>query len=37
MSAGVGVHDIGLALSPTAYFAQFHLDCPRRCHGHGQP
>lgn len=23
MSAGVGVHDIGLALSPTAYFAQF--------------
>jgi phosphomannomutase/phosphoglucomutase len=26
MSAGVGVHDIGLALSPTAYFAQFEAD-----------
>ncbi len=28
MNAGCQVHDIGLALSPTAYFAQFHLDCP---------
>ena len=28
MSAGVKVLDIGLALSPTAYFAQFHLDAP---------
>jgi phosphomannomutase/phosphoglucomutase len=28
MAAGVRVHDIGLALSPTAYFAQFELDCP---------
>ena len=27
MNAGVTVHDIGLALSPMAYFAQFHLDC----------
>lgn len=27
MNAGVSVHDIGLALSPMAYFAQFHLDC----------
>ncbi|PHR63074.1 MAG: phosphomannomutase/phosphoglucomutase [Robiginitomaculum sp.] len=29
MSAGIEVHDIGLALSPTAYFAQFDLgiDC----------
>jgi len=27
MNAGVNVHDIGLALSPMAYFAQFHLDC----------
>jgi len=29
MSAGIKVHDIGLALSPTAYFAQFDLgvDC----------
>ena len=26
MEAGIMVHDIGLALSPTAYFAQFHLD-----------
>ena len=26
MSAGVDVHDIGLALSPMAYFAQFDLD-----------
>ena len=26
MSAGIKVHDIGLALSPTAYFAQFDLD-----------
>jgi len=28
MSAGCEVHDIGLALSPTAYFAQFDLDIP---------
>jgi phosphomannomutase/phosphoglucomutase len=28
MSAGCEVFDIGLALSPTAYFAQFALDCP---------
>lgn len=26
MEAGIQVHDIGLALSPMAYFAQFHLD-----------
>jgi phosphomannomutase/phosphoglucomutase len=28
MGAGVKVHDIGLALSPVAYFAQFALDVP---------
>jgi len=28
MNAGIEVLDIGLALSPTAYFAQFYLDCP---------
>src|SRR3981189_1503494 len=28
LSAGCEVHDIGLALSPVAYFAQFALDCP---------
>ncbi|MEM6649814.1 MAG: phosphomannomutase/phosphoglucomutase [Pseudomonadota bacterium] len=28
MGAGVKVHDIGLALSPVAYFAQFTLDVP---------
>jgi phosphomannomutase/phosphoglucomutase len=28
MDAGIEVHDIGLALSPTAYFAQFDLDIP---------
>lgn len=28
MAAGCEVHDIGLALSPTAYFAQFELDVP---------
>ncbi|MHA1559905.1 MAG: phosphomannomutase/phosphoglucomutase [Alphaproteobacteria bacterium] len=28
MAAGCRVKDIGLALSPTAYFAQFDLDCP---------
>jgi phosphomannomutase/phosphoglucomutase len=28
MSSGCQVKDIGLALSPTAYFAQFELDCP---------
>lgn len=28
MAGGVKVHDIGLALSPMAYFAQFALDVP---------
>ncbi|MEM0977846.1 MAG: phosphomannomutase/phosphoglucomutase [Pseudomonadota bacterium] len=28
MQAGINVHDIGPALSPMAYFAQFHLDVP---------
>ena len=28
MGAGIEVHDIGLALSPVAYFAQFELDIP---------
>ena len=28
MAAGCRVNDIGLALSPMAYFAQFDLDCP---------
>ncbi len=28
MEAGCHVKDIGLALSPVAYFAQFDLDCP---------
>jgi phosphomannomutase / phosphoglucomutase len=28
MTAGVTVHDIGMALSPMAYFAQFALDVP---------
>jgi phosphomannomutase/phosphoglucomutase len=28
MTAGIEVHDIGLALSPVAYFAQFALDIP---------
>jgi phosphomannomutase/phosphoglucomutase len=28
MQGGMDVRDIGLALSPTAYFAQFALDCP---------
>ncbi|HEX3810074.1 MAG TPA: phosphomannomutase/phosphoglucomutase [Rhizomicrobium sp.] len=28
MSAGCDVVDVGLALSPVAYFAQFALDCP---------
>ena len=28
MAAGAKVYDIGLALSPTAYFAQFELDVP---------
>lgn len=28
MASGVTVHDIGLALSPMAYFAQFALDVP---------
>src|SRR4030095_12253528 len=28
LSAGCAVHDIGLALSPVAYFSQFALDVP---------
>src|SRR5690606_32754013 len=28
MASGCRVKDIGLALSPMAYFAQFDLDCP---------
>src|SRR6185369_16849835 len=28
LRAGCEVHDIGLALSPVAYYAQFALDCP---------
>lgn len=28
MAAGIKVHDIGMALSPMAYFAQFALDVP---------
>ena len=28
MASGCKVYDIGLALSPTAYFSQFELDCP---------
>lgn len=28
IEGGCEVHDIGLALSPVAYFAQFELDCP---------
>ena len=28
MAAGCKVHDIGLALTPMAYFAQFDLDVP---------
>ena len=28
MAAGANVKDVGLALSPVAYFAQFALDCP---------
>ena len=28
IEAGITVHDIGTCLSPTAYFAQFHLDVP---------
>jgi phosphomannomutase / phosphoglucomutase len=28
MASGCKVHDIGLAMSPMAYFAQFHLDVP---------
>lgn len=28
MQAGIEVHDIGLALSPMAYFAQFDMDIP---------
>jgi len=28
MASGMHVHDVGLALSPMSYFAQFALDCP---------
>ncbi len=28
IQAGIRVHDIGLSLSPMAYFSQFHLDLP---------
>jgi phosphomannomutase/phosphoglucomutase len=28
LAAGCKVHDIGLAMSPMSYFAQFHLDVP---------
>ena len=28
MAAGCRVHDIGLAITPMAYFAQFELDLP---------
>ena len=28
IESGCAVHDIGLALSPVAYFSQFELDCP---------
>jgi phosphomannomutase / phosphoglucomutase len=28
MASGCKVHDIGLAMSPMSYFAQFHLDVP---------
>ncbi len=28
MQGGIRVHDIGPALSPMAYFAQFHIDVP---------
>lgn len=28
MASGCAVHDIGLAVTPMAYFAQFHLDLP---------
>jgi len=28
MAGGMRVHDVGLALSPMAYYAQFELDCP---------
>ena len=37
MTAGCEVLDIGLALTPVAYFAQFALDCAGRRHGHRQP
>ena len=34
MASGCRVHDIGLAMTPMAYFAQFDLDVPCRRHGH---
>ena len=37
LAGGAEVHDIGLALSPMAYFAQFALGRRRRRHGHRQP
>ncbi len=37
MQAGIHVKDIGPALSPMAYFSQFHLGCTCGRDGHGQP
>ena len=37
LAGGMEVHDIGLALSPVAYFAQFDLDVRRRRDGDGEP
>ena len=37
LAAGCKVHDIGLAVTPMAYFAQFDLDVPARRHGHRLP
>ena len=34
MAAGCKVHDIGLAMTPMAYFAQFELERALRRHGH---
>jgi len=33
LAAGCKVHDIGLAMTPMAYFAQFDLDVPCVAHG----
>ena len=37
LAGGAEVHDIGLALSPMAYFAQFELERRGRGDGHRQP